>query len=99
MDVPNRSALPDLATWPVFGVIIALLLGALVLDVVLSPHWTEPFREPGTWVLLGVVVGFALRGVGQWRARRERGGEQVLRRLSLAVWAVAALGGLLSLLL
>ncbi|PSQ55274.1 MAG: hypothetical protein BRD28_00880 [Bacteroidetes bacterium QH_10_64_37] len=99
MDVSNRSALPDLATWPVFGVIIALLLGALVLDAVLSPHWTDPFREAGTWVLIGVALGFGLRGVGQWRARRERGGETTLRRLSLAVWAAAALGGFLSFLL
>ena len=99
MDVPNRSALPDLATWPVFAVIIVLLLAALVLEVMISSSWTEPFREPSTWVLIGVVVGVLLRGVGQWLGRRELRGEETLRRLSLAVWIVTALGGLVSLLL
>jgi len=97
-EAPNHSMLPDLATWPVFGVIVLLLLAALVLEIVLSSHWTDPFREPGTWVLIGVAVGFVLRGGGHWWARRGGQGEQTLRKMSLAVWLVAALGGLASLL-
>lgn len=103
-EAPNRSVLPDLATWPVFGVIVLLLLAALVLEIALSSSWTDPFMEPGTWVLIGVATGFVLRGAGHWWAHRgrqgDRGGqgEQMLRRVSLAVWLVAALGGLVSLL-
>jgi hypothetical protein len=98
MQTPNHSSLPDLATWPVFGVIVGLLLAALVLEIALSSHWTDPFREPGTWVLIGVAVGFGLRGLGHWRGWRDRRGEQTLRWMSLGVWAVTALGGLASLL-
>lgn len=98
MESPNRSPLPDLATWPVFGVIVLLLLAAFVLEIALSSHWTDPFTEPGTWVLIGVAVGFMLRGLGHWRGRRGLRGEEVLRKLSLWIWAVTALGGLVSLL-
>jgi hypothetical protein len=98
MQTSNRSPFPDLATWPVFCTIVALLVGALLLDIVLSAHWTDPFTESGTWVLIGVVVGVMLRGLGAWRARRGWGGEERLRRASLVVWGVAALGGLISLL-
>lgn len=77
--------------------IVALLLGALALEIALSPHWTDPFRESETWVLVGVGLGMAFRAVGGWLARRGRPGEETLRRLSLAVWAVAALGGLVGL--
>lgn len=97
-EAPNRSMLPDLATWPVFGVIVLLLLAALVLEIALSSSWTDPFREPGTWVLVGVAVGFVLRGGGHWWARRGGQEEQTLRRMSLVVWLLAALGGLVSLL-
>lgn len=99
MEGPDQSSLPDLATWPVFGVIVFLLTGALVFDVVLSPHWTDPFHESGTWVLIGVVTGGVLRGLGQWLAQRESWVGRILRWLSLAVWTAAALGGLVSLML
>lgn len=99
MKTSNHSALPDLATWPVFCTIVALLVGALALEIALSTHWADPFREASTWVLMGVVVGVVLRAVGAWRSRRGRGGEDLLRRLSLAVWGAAAVGGLISLLL
>ena len=88
---------PACATWPVFGTITALLAGALILDVALSPSWADPFREPETWVLVGVIVGMVLRGTGQWLARRGRRGGETCCRLSLGVWAAAALGGLISL--
>jgi hypothetical protein len=99
MKVSNRSPLPDLATWPVFCTIVALLVGALVFEIALATHWSEPFTESSTWVLIGVVVGAILRGVGVWRSRRGWGGEDRLRRASLLVWGTAALGGLVSLLL
>lgn len=98
MTSPNRTALPDLATWPVFCTIAALLVGALAIEIFLSDPWTDPFLEASTWVLIGVVVGVGLRGVGAWRSRRGWGGEGCLRRASLAVWTATALGGLLSLL-
>jgi len=97
MKFSNRSPLPDLATWPVFCTIIALLVGALAIEIALSTHWVDPFREASTWVLIGVVVGAGLRALGAWRSRRGRGGEGRLRRLSLAVWGTAAVGGLISL--
>ena len=74
-----------------------MLTGALILDVVLASSWADPFREPETWVLVGVIVGMVLRGMGQWLARRGCTGGEICRRLSLGVWAAAALGGLISL--
>lgn len=99
MDSPDGSMLPDLATWKVFAVIVALLMAALVLEILLASHWTDPFTEPGTWVVIGVGAGLVLRALGGWLARRERPGEETLRRLSLAVWIAAALGGLVGLFL
>lgn len=99
MDASDGSMLPDLATWKVFTVIVALLLAALVLEIVLSRHWTDPFYDPGTWVVIGVGVGLSLRAAGGWLARRGRSGEETLRRLSLAVWIAAAVGGLVGLFL
>ncbi|WP_251965490.1 hypothetical protein [Salinibacter ruber] len=98
MDTPNRWRPPDLASWRVFSVIVALLLGALALEIALSPHWTDPFRAFETWVLVGVGLGMACRAVGGWLTRRNRPGQKTLRRLSLAVWLAAALGGLVGLL-
>ena len=97
-EAPNYSMLPDLATWRVFSVIVSLLLAALVLEIALSTHWSDPFRESSTWVLIGVGIGFVLRGVGHWRGRRGHSGEETLRRMSLGVWVVTAVGGLVSLL-
>ncbi len=88
-----------MASWRVFSVIVVLMLGALALEIVLSSHWTDPFRESETWVLLGVGLGMACRALGGWLARRGWSGEETLRRLSLAVWVAAALGGLVGLLL
>jgi len=99
MDSPDGSMLPDLATWKVFTVIVALLLAALVLEILLSSHWTDPFTDPGTWVVIGVGMGLALRAVGGWLGRRGRPGEETLRRVSLVVWIAAALGGLVGLFL
>lgn len=99
MDGSNQSPLPDLATWRVFGVILALLFGALVLEAVLSPHWTDPFRDPGTWVLIGVVIGVVFRGAGRVLTRWGYEGEARFRWLSVAVWSLALLVGLVSLLL
>jgi hypothetical protein len=99
MDASDGSMLPELATWKVFTVIVALLLAALVLEIVLSRHWTDPFLDPGTWVVIGVGMGLALRAAGGWLARRGRSGEEALRRLSLAVWIAAAVGGLMGLFL
>lgn len=99
MDSSDGSMLPDLATWKVFAVIVALLLAALVLEILLAAHWTDPFRESGTWVVIGVATGLALRAAGGWLARRGRRGEETLRRLSLAVWIAAALGGVVGLFL
>lgn len=98
-DSSRLSSLAPALKPSVLGVVLALLTGALVLDVVLSSHWTGPFREPGTWVLIGVVAGVAIRGVGQQLARQGRKGQATCRRLSLAVWMIAALGGLISLIL
>jgi len=67
--------------------------------MVLAPHWTDPFREPWTWVLIGVAVGVALRSLGRILGEEGRPGGGRLRRLSLGVWIVTALGGLISLLL
>lgn len=78
-------------------VVLILLLGALGLEIVLATQWTEPFREPGTWVLIGVSTGVALRGLGRALTRRERKGEDLLRRVSLGIWVGTALGGLISL--
>ncbi len=44
MDTPNRWRPPDLASWRVFSVIVALLLGALALEIALSPHCVGPVR-------------------------------------------------------
>lgn len=98
MELPNHSSFPDLATWPVFGVIVGLLMAALVLEIVLSPNWSDPFMEPSTWLLIGVAIGFVLRGLGHRRGRRGLRGEKTLRRMSLWVWAMTALGGFVSLL-
>ncbi|MFB6279518.1 MAG: hypothetical protein ABEK75_08425 [Salinibacter sp.] len=98
MATPDHSAFPDLATWPVFCTIVALLVGALAIDIALAAHWSDPFAEAGTWVLMGVVVGVGLRALGAWRSRQGLGGDDRLRRLSLAVWGATALGGLVSLL-
>jgi hypothetical protein len=99
----SSSAPPSLATGPVLWLVLVLLAAALGLDMVLSPHWTDPLGEPGTWVLFGVLTGAVLRHFGQRRARKgaEDGQEdgRRLRRLSLLVWGLSALGGLVSLFL
>ncbi|WP_263787129.1 hypothetical protein [Salinibacter grassmerensis] len=99
MDTSDRWRPPDLASWRVFSVIVALLLGALALEIALASHWTDPFRVSETWVLVGVGLGMGFRAAGGWLARRGRPGEKTLRRLSLVVWAAAALGGLVGLML
>lgn len=98
MNDSERRTLPDLASWRVFSAIVVLMLGALILEIFLSAHWSEPFREYQTWVLLGVGLGMGCRAIGGWLARRGWAGEEIFRRLSLALWAAAALGGLFGLL-
>lgn len=97
MATPDHLGLPDLATWPVFCTIVGLLVGALAIEIALSTHWVDPFREVSTWVLMGVVVGVGLRALGAWRSRRGLGGDDQLRRASLVIWGAAALGGLVGL--
>ena len=97
MDTSDHWSPPDLASWRVFSVIVVLLLGALALEVVLSPHWADPFRQSETWVLLGVGLGMACRALRGWLMRRGRSGEKRLRWLSLALWSAAALGGVVGL--
>ncbi|MFB6273256.1 MAG: hypothetical protein ABEL51_10230 [Salinibacter sp.] len=92
------SSTPSLATWSILRIVLVLLVAALVLEMVLASQWTEPFWESSTWVLIGVVVGGALRGLGRVLAQRQRTGALLLRRLSLGIWIVAAFGGLVSLL-
>ncbi|MFB6248686.1 MAG: hypothetical protein ABEL97_08970 [Salinibacter sp.] len=83
-------------TGPLLWWVLGLLGAALVLEFYVSIPWTEPFTEPDTWVLIGVFAGFALRLAGQRLQERERAGGPALRRASLAVWAAAAVGGLLA---
>jgi hypothetical protein len=83
-------------TGPLLWWVLGLLGAALVLEFYVSVPWTEPFTEPNTWVLIGVFAGFALRLAGQRLQEREQAGGPILRRASLAVWAAAALGGLLA---
>ena len=98
MPESSESPVPTLATWSMLKAVLVLLMGALVIEIALAPHWTQPFQEPGTWILIGVVVGVALRGLGRVLSRRQKHGEALMHRLSLGVWIVTALGGLISLL-
>lgn len=93
------SSSPFFAPWSVLRIVLILLVAALMLDVALASEWTDPFRKSGTWILVGVTVGVALRGLGGNQGERERQGDDLWRRLSLGVWIVTALGGLISLLL
>lgn len=94
-DFPSHDVEP-FDTGPLLWWVLGLLGAALVLEFYVSVPWTEPFTESTTWVLIGVFVGFALRLAGQRFQQREGRGGQGLRWASLAVWAVAAGGGLLA---
>lgn len=83
-------------TGPLLWWVLGLLGVALLLEFFVAVPWTAPFSDPGTWVLIGVFTGFALRVTGRRLGAGGYGGEQALRWASLAVWAAAALGGLLA---
>jgi hypothetical protein len=97
-EFPNRDVEP-FDTEPLLWWVLALLGAALVLEVYVAVPWTAPFTDPGTWVLIGVFVGFGLRVAGQRLSAAGRAGERGLRWASLVVWAAAAGGGLLAWLL
>lgn len=97
-DFPNHDVEP-FDTGPLLWWVLGLLGAALVLEFFVSVPWTEPFREPNTWVLIGVFVGFALRVAGRQLGQRGYGGSRTLRWMSVVVWAVAAGGGLFAWLL
>ena len=84
---------------PLLWWVLVLLGTALVLEVYIAVHWTEPFTEVGNWVLIGVFVGFALRLIGRRLRASDRRGEQLLRWASVVVWALSAGGGLFAWLL
>jgi len=95
-DEPSSESLPDplfssktLLRWTV-----GLLTAALLLDLVLAQNWTEPFAEPSTWTLLGVLLGMGCRTAAQRRVAHDPEGARTLRWLSVAIWAVALGAGL-----
>jgi hypothetical protein len=94
-DFPDHDVEP-FDTGPLLWWVLGLLGAALLLELYVAVPWTAPFADPGTWVLIGVFVGVALRVAGRRLRAAGHSGEQVLRWASLAVWAAAALGGLLA---
>lgn len=97
-EFPNHDVEP-FDTGPLLWWVLGLLGAALVLEFFVAVPWTAPFSDSGTWVLIGVFVGFALRVTGRHLGAEQRTGERALRWASLAVWASAAVGGLLAWLL
>jgi hypothetical protein len=97
-EFPNHDVEP-FDTGPLLWWVLGLLGAALLLEFVVAVPWTAPFSDPGTWVLIGVFTGFALRVTGRRLGTRHQDAEHTLRWASLAVWAAAALGGLLAWLL
>jgi hypothetical protein len=94
-DFPNHDVEP-FDTGPLLWWVLGLLGAALLLEFYVAVPWTEPFTDPGTWVLIGVFLGFALRLAGRQLSQRAYAGEAALRWASLAVWAAAAAGGLVA---
>lgn len=86
-------------TGPLLWWVLGLLGAALVLELFVAVPWTRAFADPGTWVLIGVFVGFALRLGGRALRRHGYRGAGALRWTSVVVWAASALGGLLAWLL
>lgn len=74
---------------------VGLLTAALLLDLLLARTWTEPFMEPSTWTLLGVLLGMGFRTAAQRRAAHDPEGARTLRWLSVGTWAAALGAGLL----
>lgn len=81
---------------PLLWWVLVLLGAALILEIYVAVPWTAPFTDPGTWVLIGVFVGFGVRLAGRRLSAAGRSGESVLRWVSVAVWTLAAVGGLLA---
>lgn len=94
-EFPNHDVEP-FDTGPLLWWVLGLLGAALGLEFLIAVPWTAPFADPGTWVLIGVFVGFALRVTGRHLQASDYGGELILRWASLVVWALAAVGGLLA---
>lgn len=94
-EFPNHDVEP-FDTGPLLWWVLILLGAALVLEFFVAVPWTAPFADPGTWVLIGVFMGFALRIAGRRLGTEGNWGEEALRRASLVVWAAAAAGGLVA---
>jgi len=94
-DFPNHDVEP-FDTGPLLWWVLGLLGAALVLEFFVAVPWTAPFYDPGTWVLMGVFLGFALRITGRRLRTGSRWGEPTLRWASLVVWTAAAVGGLVA---
>jgi hypothetical protein len=93
-DFPSRDVEP-FDSGPLLWWVVGLLGTALLLEVYVAVPWTAPFDDPSTWVLIGVLIGFALRVTGRHLTAAGYDGERALRWGSLAVWAVVAVGGVL----
>ena len=74
---------------------LGLLVAVLLLEVVLARRWTDPLRDPGTWVLFGVLTGWGLRILARRRPASASPGGQTLRWASVLVWLATLVGGLL----
>ncbi|HKL87529.1 MAG TPA: hypothetical protein VJ884_00895 [Salinibacter sp.] len=92
---PNHDVEP-FDTGPLLWWVLVLLGAALGLEFYVAIPWTAPFRDPGTWVLIGVFVGFALRITGRRLQAKSGSAERALRWASLLVWGAAAVGGLVA---
>jgi hypothetical protein len=94
-EFPSQDVEP-IDTGPLLWWVLGLLGAALILEFYMSVPWTEPLTEPSNWVLIGVFLGFALRLAGQRLQPERYTAKRVFRWASLAVWALAAGGGLLA---
>lgn len=94
-DFPSRDVEP-IDTGPLLWWVLGLLGAALLLEFYVAVPWTDPFTEPSTWVLIGILVGFAFRLAGRRLRATGRGGGDALRWASVAVWIVVVTGGLLA---
>ena len=74
---------------------LGLLVAALCLELYVSQSWTQPLQDPGTWVLLGVLLGLGFRALGRRRAARGASGAALLRWMSIGTWGLSVIAGLL----
>lgn len=94
-DFPSHDSEP-FDPEPLLWWVLVLLGAALVLEVYIEVPWSAPFTDPGTWVLIGVFVGFGVRLAGRRLGAAGRSGERILRWVSVVVWSLSAAGGLLA---